>query len=132
LFNKWPEYRVLLTTRQEGGEGLNLQAANHLILINCWYTAKDIIQILGRIKRKGQMKPVYAYILGYNLFECLGSGKKPEAYFLEENEGFYKKVRQKAEMCEEWGIEVKNKLPEMKLFPDFHLLKMISIIFWSK
>jgi SNF2 family DNA or RNA helicase len=115
-FEQDPGCRVLLTTRQKGGEGLNLQIANHLVLMNCWYTAKDIIQILGRIKRKGQTKPVYAYIFGYNLFECLGEGRNPEDYFLPEDLEFYKAIQSKTEMCEEWGIEVKTKLPLLKSF----------------
>jgi len=116
VFNNKPEYRVLLTTRQEGGEGVNLQIANHLILLNCWYTAKDIIQILGRIKRKGQKKPVYTYILGYNLFGCNIINKKTDNFFLPEEELIYRLIGKKIEMCEEWGIEVKTKLPEMKPF----------------
>ena len=118
VFNNKPEYRVLLTTRQEGGEGVNLQIANHLILLNCWYTAKDIIQILGRIKRKGQKKPVYTYILGYNLFGCTEINQKTDNLFLAEEELIYKLVRQKIEMCEDWGIEVKTKLPKMVPFPN--------------
>ena len=117
-FNNKPEYRVLLTTRQEGGEGVNLQIANHLILLNCWYTAKDIIQILGRVKRKGQKKPVYTYILGYNLFGCTEINQKTDNLFLAEEELIYKLVRQKIEMCEDWGIEVKTKLPKMVPFPN--------------
>jgi hypothetical protein len=107
---------VFLTTRQEGGEGLNLQAANHLVLMNCWFTAKDLIQIFGRIKRKGQVKPVYAYLLGYNLADCLGPGKCPEQYFLPEELNLYKAIREKTEMCEEWGIEVSTKLPKSRVF----------------
>ncbi|MDR0656089.1 MAG: DEAD/DEAH box helicase [Treponema sp.] len=111
------EHRALLATRQEGGEGLNLQNANHLVLMNCWYTAKDIIQIFGRVKRKGQKKPVYAYLLGYNLFDCLGMGRKnPKDYFLKEEWDYYKAVNRKTEMCEQWGIEIEAKLPLTKPF----------------
>ena len=114
------DYRVLLTTRQEGGEGLNLQTANHLVMLNCWWTVKDIIQMLGRIKRKGQKKPVYAYILGYNLFDCLEPGKTPDAYILPEDSEFYGAVRRKKEMCENWGIEVETKLPLLKAFLNYN------------
>jgi SNF2 family DNA or RNA helicase len=116
LFLNKSDHRIFLTTRQEGGEGLNLQIANHLVLMNCWYTAKDIIQVFGRIKRKGQVKPVYTYLLGYNLFDCLGQGKCPEQYFLPEELDFYKAIREKTEMCEEWGIEVSTKLPRSRCF----------------
>jgi superfamily II DNA or RNA helicase len=115
-FNNNPERRALLTTRQEGGEGVNLQAANHLILVNCWYTVKDIIQILGRIKRKGQKKPVYTYILGYNLFDCTEPKSEKGLFILEEDEDFYKRIRLKTEMCEEWGIRVETKLPPARIF----------------
>jgi superfamily II DNA or RNA helicase len=110
-FNNDSEYRCLLTTRQEGGEGLNLQNANHLVMMNCWYTAKEIIQIFGRIKRKGQMKPVYAYLFGYNLYDCIGPGRPGIEYFLKEDFDFYTAIWRKTEMCEEWGLEIKNKLP---------------------
>jgi len=118
-FESRPECRAFLTTRQKGGEGLNLQVANHLILLNYWYTVKDIIQILGRIKRKGQKKPIHFYILCYNLFECLGPGKEKEDYILEEDKQFYEAVIGKAEMYEQWGIRVKEELPKMKVFYKF-------------
>jgi superfamily II DNA or RNA helicase len=118
-FNNNSDCRILLTTRQEGGEGLNLQAANHLVLMNCWWTVKDIIQILGRIKRKGQRKPVYIYIFGYNLFDCLEPGEPPDSYILPEDSNFYRVIRQKKEMCEEWGIAVETKLPHLKSFFNF-------------
>lgn len=117
-FTNNSDFRALLTTRQQGGEGLNLQTANHLVLLNCWWTVKDIIQILGRIKRKGQEKPVYSYILGYNLFDCLEFGKAPDSYILPEDGDFYKSIREKKEMCEDWGIEVEDKLPPLKVFFD--------------
>jgi SNF2 family DNA or RNA helicase len=116
LFLNKSDHRIFLTTRQEGGEGLNLQVANHLVLMNCWYTPKDIIQIFGRIKRKGQAKPIYAYLLGYNLLDCLDPGRHPEQYFLPEDLDFYRAIREKSEMCEEWGINVKTKMPIPKCF----------------
>jgi hypothetical protein len=106
-----------LATRQEGGEGLNLQNANHLVLMNCWFTAKDVIQTFGRIKRKGQRKPVYAYLLGYNLFNLFGPERKnDEINILKEEWEYYKAINKKAEMCEKWGIEIEAKLPLTKPF----------------
>jgi superfamily II DNA or RNA helicase len=122
LFSEDPEYRVLLATRQAGGEGINLQAANHLVILNVWYTVKDLIQILGRIKRKGQNKPVYSYIFAYNLFDvidlrCLRNN--PGLYFLKEEYNFYNAIGKKTEMNEEWGIEVKSKMPDVVYFKKF-------------
>jgi len=115
-FNNNPNYRILLTTRQAGGEGLNLQVANHIVLINCWYTVKDIIQIIGRIKRKGQKKPVYAYIFGYNLFDCLEHGKELKSYILQEDEAIYRMIKKKKEIYSEWGMSVETKLPPLQSF----------------
>jgi superfamily II DNA or RNA helicase len=114
-----PECRALLTTRQKGGEGVNLQAANHIVLINFWYTVKEVVQIIGRIKRKGQRKPVYAYILGYNLLDCLESGMASESYILKEDEDFYRIIRKKMEIYEEWGMSVKTKMPPLQEFFNF-------------
>lgn len=57
------KYRVFMTTRQIAGEGLNLQVANHIIMLSFGWTPKDIIQTAGRIKRLGQKKDVFIYIL---------------------------------------------------------------------
>ena len=38
--------------------------ANHFVLLNIWFTPKDITQTIGRINRNGQTKPTYAYIFG--------------------------------------------------------------------
>jgi superfamily II DNA or RNA helicase len=120
LFNTKSDHKILLTTRQEGGEGLNLQVANHIVLMNCWYTVKDIIQIIGRIKRKGQTKPVYAYIFGYNIFDCLEHGKDFQSYILKEDEDIYRIVRIKKEIYKEWRMSVETKLPPMKAFFNYY------------
>ena len=62
-FTEKPSYRVLLTTMQKSGEGLNLQVANHVIMLSFGWTPKEIIQASGRVKRRGQKKPVFIYIL---------------------------------------------------------------------
>jgi superfamily II DNA or RNA helicase len=120
--------RALLTTRQEGGEGMNFQIANHVVLLNCWYTVKDVIQMIGRVKRKGQTKPVYAYILGYNLANCINS-KNTLDFFLPEDLNFYKAIQRKIEMCEKWGIEVKAKLPRLKAFFDASSFELEFTVF---
>ena len=58
-----PDARIMLATEQIAGEGLNLQAANHIIILSYGWTPKDIIQISGRVKRLGQKKDVFIYIL---------------------------------------------------------------------
>ena len=123
LFFNNPEYRVLLTTRQKGGEGINLQIANHIVLLNCWYTVKDIIQIIGRIKRKGQTKPTYAYIFGNNLFNCIEQGLPKPAYVLKEDMDFYIMIRKKKMMCEQWGIHIETQFPSMKAFYNYETLE---------
>ena len=67
------EYRVFMTTRQIAGEGLNLQVANHIIMLSFGWTPKDIIQTAGRIKRLGQKKDVFIYIIkgDFSKYEAL-------------------------------------------------------------
>jgi superfamily II DNA or RNA helicase len=126
LFSEDPEHRVLLATRQEGGEGINLQMANHMVILNVWYTVKDLIQILGRIRRKGQCKPVYSYIFVYNLFDVIDLKYlriNPKLYFLKEEYNFYNAIGKKVEMYGEWGIEVKSKMPDVVYFKNFSTFK---------
>ncbi|MDD7610917.1 MAG: DEAD/DEAH box helicase [Spirochaetales bacterium] len=46
--------RVLLTTLKKAGTGLNLQSANHMIILDLWWNPAVIEQALHRIDRKGQ------------------------------------------------------------------------------
>jgi superfamily II DNA or RNA helicase len=127
LFSENPEYRVLLATRQAGGEGINLQVANHLIILNVWYTVKDLIQILGRIRRKGQNKPVYSYIFAYNLFDIIDLRhlrNYQKLYFLKEEYNLYNAIGKKVEMNEDWGIEVKSKMPDVIYFKRFSTFEL--------
>lgn len=114
-----PGCRLLLATRQAGGEGMNLQAANHIVIMNCWYTVKDIIQMIGRIKRTGQTKPVFAYILGYNLFGCIDPGQPKNKYLLPEDFNFLKAILRKSKMSREWGIKSIVAIPQVRCFVDF-------------
>lgn len=57
-----PDCKALLTTFQMSSEGINLQNANHVILLSITWTPKTLFQAIGRIKRQGQKKPCYAYV----------------------------------------------------------------------
>ena len=46
--------KVLLTTLKKAGTGLNLQTANHMIILDLWWNPAVIEQALHRIDRKGQ------------------------------------------------------------------------------
>lgn len=46
--------KVLLTTLKKAGTGLNLQSANHMIILDLWWNPAVIEQALHRIDRKGQ------------------------------------------------------------------------------
>lgn len=59
--NNRPLFSILLLATKAGGEGLNLVAANHLVLMDIdWNPAVDA-QTMGRIWRPGQVKEVYIY-----------------------------------------------------------------------
>ena len=62
-FIKNPCKRLFLATEQIAGEGLDLQVANQVIILSYGWTPKDIIQMTGRVKRLGQEKDVFIYIL---------------------------------------------------------------------
>jgi superfamily II DNA or RNA helicase len=110
--------RIFLTTRSQCGEGVNLQVANHVVILNCWWTVKDLIQMIGRIKRMDQNKPVYSYLLGYNTFSLMPVTKnsKMQDYLLPEELSLYQAVAKKVFVNELWEINVREQLPILRAF----------------
>ena len=58
---------ILITTYDIGACGLNLQAANVVILMDYWWNSSKSKQAIGRIVRQGQMNnEVYVYLFSSN------------------------------------------------------------------
>jgi SNF2 family DNA or RNA helicase len=57
-FRTAPETRVLLVQILAGGTGLNLQGANHVIILSPQWNPMWEVQALGRCYRHGQTRPV--------------------------------------------------------------------------
>lgn len=55
-----PSVRVCLISLKAGGEGLNLQVANHVVLTDPWWNPAVEMQAVQRAHRIGQAKPVHA------------------------------------------------------------------------
>jgi superfamily II DNA or RNA helicase len=66
LFRYDNAFRILLTTLFKSSEGLNLQEANHVIILELWWNPQKVIQAMGRIDRKTQKKDIFMYLLCYN------------------------------------------------------------------
>ena len=62
-FKSNPMIKVLGTTMQTGGLGLNLQAANNIIVTDPWWNSATIHQQVDRLHRIGQTKIVLVYML---------------------------------------------------------------------
>ena len=58
-----PKAHFLLMSSKAGGVGLNLQAANHLILFDCSWNPAEDDQVLGRIYRTGQESECFFWCL---------------------------------------------------------------------
>lgn len=56
-----PEARVLVASIGVAGVGLNLQAANHLVLVDPVWSAAQVLQAQGRLRRIGQTRPIVVY-----------------------------------------------------------------------
>ncbi|KAJ2470802.1 hypothetical protein GGI02_002693, partial [Coemansia sp. RSA 2322] len=54
---------VLLVSKKAGGVGINLTAANHIIIESLWWNPAIDSQAIDRIYRIGQNKPVHVHIL---------------------------------------------------------------------
>jgi len=59
-FQTDPSLKVLLISLKAGGEGLNLQAADHIFLMDPWWNPASELQAIQRAHRIGQTRPVYA------------------------------------------------------------------------
>lgn len=59
-FNTTPSLRVILISLKAGGEGLNLQVANHVFLLDPWWNPASEMQAIQRAHRIGQTREVRA------------------------------------------------------------------------
>merc|ERR1719482_2408654 len=59
-FNTQPSLRVILISLKAGGEGLNLQVANHVFLLDPWWNPACELQAIQRAHRIGQLREVKA------------------------------------------------------------------------
>ena len=59
-FHRDPSLRVLLISLKAGGEGVNLQVANRIFLLDPWWNPASELQAIQRAHRIGQTKPVRA------------------------------------------------------------------------
>jgi len=60
VFRDNPNIKVILISLKAGGEGLNLQHANHVILVDPWWNPAVEMQAVQRAHRIGQTRPVHA------------------------------------------------------------------------
>ena len=59
-FKRDPSVKLLLLSLKAGGEGLNLQAASHVFVLEPWWNPAVEMQAIQRAHRIGQTKPVKA------------------------------------------------------------------------
>jgi len=59
-FQTDPSLEVLLISLKAGGEGLNLQAADHIFVMDPWWNPAAELQAIQRAHRIGQTRPVKA------------------------------------------------------------------------
>ncbi|PWN31852.1 uncharacterized protein FA14DRAFT_162702 [Meira miltonrushii] len=60
-FSSSPKRMLILVSLRAGGVGLNLTAANHVWLLDCWWNASTEDQAVDRIHRLGQTRPVHVH-----------------------------------------------------------------------
>jgi DNA repair protein RAD16 len=59
-FREDPNVSVILMSLKSGGEGLNLQAANYVYVLEPWWNPAVEMQAVMRVHRIGQLRPVTA------------------------------------------------------------------------
>lgn len=69
-----PPCRILIIT-SVGAAGINLFRANHLILVDLFFTHQERVQVVGRIARKGQNRACYVHSISiHNIRDDLFTG----------------------------------------------------------
>lgn len=63
VFNKDPSYKVFLLSTRSGGLGINLTAADTVILFDSDWNPQQDLQAMDRVHRIGQTRPVIVYRL---------------------------------------------------------------------
>lgn len=58
-FKEDPNVTVFLISMKAGGVGLNLVAASHVFLLDCWWNPSTEDQAIDRVHRLGQTRPVH-------------------------------------------------------------------------
>ena len=58
------QFKCLVLSTLACGEGLNLQTANHVILVDSWFNPATELQAVARGDRHGQTNHVYVYRFG--------------------------------------------------------------------
>jgi SNF2 family DNA or RNA helicase len=66
LFKHSKSINILLTTLQKSSEGLNLDIATHVIILEFWLNPHKLFQAMFRIDRKTQKRNIFMYLLCYN------------------------------------------------------------------
>ncbi|KAI8980328.1 SNF2 family N-terminal domain-containing protein [Pilobolus umbonatus] len=62
-FNLKTNKRIIVISLKAGGVGLNLQRANHMIILDRWWNPATMDQAVARIHRMTQHKQTYVYIV---------------------------------------------------------------------
>ena len=62
-FQNSSECKICYISLMASAEGINLTAANNVILVDSWYNNSKMIQVSERVNRIGQTKPVNFYKL---------------------------------------------------------------------
>ncbi|KAL7315859.1 hypothetical protein PS15m_005028 [Mucor circinelloides] len=60
-FNHDPRFRIMIMSLKAGGVGLNLQRANHMIILDRWWNPATMDQAVARIHRMNQLKETYIH-----------------------------------------------------------------------
>jgi len=100
-------FKVLLTTLFKSAEGLNLEVANHVIILEPWWNPQKIMQAMGRVDRRTQKKDCFIYLLCYNEN---GSVYGPEWKYFE--------VMEKKIVYAKSFVPIQEELPAVKAFVD--------------
>jgi superfamily II DNA or RNA helicase len=66
LFRYSNSTKILFTTLQKSSEGLNLDVATHVIILEFWWNPQKLFQAMSRINRFTQKRNIFSYMLCYN------------------------------------------------------------------
>ena len=119
--------KILFTTLQKSSEGLNLDVATHVVILEFWWNPQKLFQAMSRIDRLTQKRNIFLYLLCYNykgeLIKIENEYFKKLSIKVDITNTFYTVVDEKRSSTNGSPLSQNYELPEIITFKEIESFK---------